>query len=224
MTLPLKIKQTKKTRTHWTWPRVLTWPKALSVLCAVYKYVIRYSTCNCQNCVIETSSIHTAVLITSWFSSNFTCYTSGVFGFITLQKKNPVTNKEKMLKTGAEKLLRKNPAISLLRSATSTHTNSTKLCQNKAGESNFIIFVFSHEIFEINVISVSELVTCCCLRKIWQMSDFILWVVTCHTSLTFKVNTFLQHLSRIWIYKNIIQFTVQLICFFFWYHRNLFFR
>ena len=137
MTLPLKIKQTKKTRTHWTWPRVLTWPKALSVLCAVYKYVIRYSTCNCQNCVIETSSIHTAVLITSWFSSNFTCYTSGVFGFITLQK-NPVTNKEKMLKTGAEKLLRKNPGISLLRSATSTHTNSTKLCQNKAGESNFI--------------------------------------------------------------------------------------
>ena len=87
MTLPLKIKQTKKTRTHWTWPRVLTWPKALSVLCAVYKYVIRYSTCNCQNCVIETSSIHTAVLITSWFSSIFTCYTSGVFGFIALQKK-----------------------------------------------------------------------------------------------------------------------------------------
>ena len=43
-----------------------------------------------------------------------------------------------MLKTGAEKLLRKNPGISLLRSATSTHTNSTKLCQNKAGESNFI--------------------------------------------------------------------------------------
>jgi len=39
-----------------------------------------------------------------------------------------------MLKTGAEKLLRKNPGISLLRSATSTQTNSTKLCQNKAGE------------------------------------------------------------------------------------------
>ena len=135
MTLPLKIKQTKKTRTHWTWP------KALSVLSAVYKYVIRYSTCNCQNCVIETSSIHTAGLKTSWFSSNFTCYTSAVFGFYYFTKKPhlPVTNqKEKMLKTGAEKLLRKNPGISLLRSATSTHTNSTKLCQNKAGESNFI--------------------------------------------------------------------------------------
>ena len=98
MTFPLKIKQTKKTRTHWTWPRVLTWPKALSVLCAVYKYVIRYSTCNCQNCVIETSSIHTAVLITSWFSSIFTCYTSGVFGFITLQKKTQWLTKKKCWK------------------------------------------------------------------------------------------------------------------------------
>ena len=63
-----------------------------------------------------------------------------------------------MLKTGAEKLLRKNPGISLLRSATSTQTNSTKLCQNKAGESIFITFFFSQEIFEINVTSVSAVV------------------------------------------------------------------
>ena len=97
MTLPLKIKQTKKTRTHWTWP------KALSVLSAVYnKYVIRYSTCNCQNCVIETSSIHTAGLRTSWFSSNFyLLHLSGIW-FLLLYKKNPtcqlLTRKKKCWK------------------------------------------------------------------------------------------------------------------------------
>ena len=37
-----------------------------TVLSAFYKYVIRY-------CVARTSSIHTAVLITSWFITNFTC-------------------------------------------------------------------------------------------------------------------------------------------------------
>ena len=142
MTLPLKIKQTKKTRTHWTWP------KALSVLSAVYKYVIRYSTCNCQNCVIETSSIHTAGLITSWFSSNFTCYTSGVFGFITLQK-NPVPERK-----NAENGCRLYQFAEICNVNTHQQYKIVSKQSRWVEFSNFTAFVFSQEIFEINVTSV----------------------------------------------------------------------
>ena len=49
-----------------------------------------------------------------------------------------------------------------------------------------------------------------------------LYLVKCHTSLTFKVNTFLQHLSKIRMYKNIMYlYNLQFNSFaFLWYHRN----
>jgi hypothetical protein len=80
-----------------------------------------------------------------------------------------------MLKTGGEKLLRKNPGISLLRSATSTQTNSTKFCQNKAGELNFRNFITFRKIRIFADLKVRSKLPCSEFFQKTELSKYFLF-------------------------------------------------